>query len=181
MKKKGKPSADPARPSAAQIARLAGISISRVNALRQQGRTDGEIVAAAQQRREQMVLRDFPTVPVNGHAADGAVSYAASLAEKEKWTAELRKIEVMRQRRELMPVVYFRYWATKFLAEAKDLWLRGPSELRDQLASETDPICCEALVRGFVEQVVGRLYQCERLWNPPEDGEPPSGPPPEAA
>jgi hypothetical protein len=169
MKKKRKRNGHAEFP-AAQVAKLAQVSISRVYRLRQEGRSDAEIIRSARQRQEMLALRSLPVTEIggaNGHAPFGPVSYAASLAEKEKWAAELRRIQVMEKRRELMPVAYFRYWGINFLTEAKDLWLRGPSELRDQLASESDPLACEAIVQGFCERVVDRLAKLERLWSPP--------------
>jgi hypothetical protein len=176
MRKKNKPDANPARPSAAIIAKLAGISTSRVNVLRAEGRSDTQIVVmSVQYAQQQLVLRGLPATPVeiNGHGANGSPSYAASLAERERWSAELKKLQVMERRDELVPISYVKLWGLKFLTEAKDVWMRGPSELCDQLAAEDDPVKCALIMRGFCERVVAKLYECERLWSPP--------PPPEAA
>jgi hypothetical protein len=73
MKFKRKRNAETNRtePSAATVARLAGVSISRVYRLRQEGKADAEIIAASPRRKEELVLRGLPVTPVNGHAADG--------------------------------------------------------------------------------------------------------------
>jgi hypothetical protein len=178
MKRKSKTAKD--RAPAAQIAKLAQISISRVCRLRQEGRSDSEIIAAAAQRREaQALLRNLPVVPINtvvpingatnGHAGDCTLTYSAALTQKENWLAELRKIEVMKARRELVPVSYMKLWGTRFLVAAHDELLRGPGELADALAAESDPVECAKIVRAWVERVLQKLCECEKLWGPPID------------
>jgi hypothetical protein len=169
--------------SAAEIAKLTNVSVSRIYTQLSQGRTPYEILLAAQRRKEQQAARAVSVLPAaldivaplnggGGHVNGSVPSYAASLAKKEAMLAELRSVELAEKRRELLPVSYFRHWGTKFLIEAKNLWLRGPSELADELAAECDPRKCESIVRRFCEQVVGRIYELERLWSPE--------PPPEA-
>jgi hypothetical protein len=157
----------------AQVARLAGLSIARTYRLRAEGRSDAEIISGSQRRREAIALRNLPSTKVetiNGHAANGAVSYAASLAEKERWAAELKRIEVMEKRRLLVPLVYMRMWGVKFLIAAKDELLRGPGELQDALAAESDPRECRRIVERWVTRTLTKFYECERLWTaPPED------------
>jgi hypothetical protein len=171
MKPKRKPDAGPAKVSAAIIARLAKVSITRVNQLRAEGRTDSEIITGCVQRREELL--NLPATPVNGHAANGTVSYAVSLAEKERWAAELRRIEVMEKRRELVPVAYVRHWGTNFLVAAKDEMLKAPSELRDRLAHEADPHAVERILDSWVTRVIDKLYRLETLWSPPPGPEAP--------
>jgi hypothetical protein len=171
MKRKRKLEADRAAASAAQVARLAGVSISRVYRLRQEGRTDGEIIAAAQRRKDEFVLRDVPPLPVdvetNGHAAGAGLSFAAAQTAEKSWSARLKELEYQERSGALIPISYVRHWGMRFLHEAKDLWLRGSSELRDQLAAESDPLACERIVEAFCERVVNTLYQMEKLWEPP--------------
>jgi hypothetical protein len=169
MKRKQRPPKAKAGPS--QVAGAAGCSKQLASRLLKRGMTKGEIIERiADNKQREAALLDLPVVPVNGHAANGMMPFAQAQAAKENWLAELRRIEVMKARRELMPVAYMKLWGTNFLTEAKDLWLRGPSELRDALAAESDPAKCEAIVRGFCERVVERLSQLERLWNPPWPG-----------
>jgi hypothetical protein len=167
MAGKRKPNGAPERPSAALIARLAGVSIARVNALRQQGRDDADIITTSRQ----FALRGLPAVPIpitNGHAAAHGVPYSESLAKKEESLAELRRIEVMERRRELLPVSYFRLWATKFLTEGRDILLAGPSELQDALAAESDPLKVNIILRNWVGRVMERLSRIETAWTGPE-------------
>jgi hypothetical protein len=169
MKRKSKLKSGRAEPSAAQIARLAGISASRVYALRAQGRSDAEIITASAQRRENLALRSLPPVPVNGGNGhrDNVVTFAAAQAEREIWTAKLKQLDYQERSGELVPMTYVRHWASRFLLEARDLWTRGPSELRDQLASESDPLACERIVNAFCQRVVSALYRLERIWTQP--------------
>jgi hypothetical protein len=157
-------------PSAAQVAKLAGVSISRVYRLRQEGRSDAQIIADAQRRKEEFVLRDLPTVPVNGHAADGTLSFAAARAAKENWAAKLRQVEYQERSGELIPVSYVRYWGVNFLIAAKDEMLKAPSELADTLAAESNPRAVEEVLRRWVERVMNKFHQLDRLWAPPPQG-----------
>jgi hypothetical protein len=169
MRKKRKLAADRAAASAAQVARLAGVSISRIYRLRQEGKTDSEIIAASERRKEEFVLRDVPPLPMdaatNGHA--GVLSFAAAQAAEKNWSAKLKQVEYQERCGELVPIDYVRHWGLRFLHEARDLWLRGPGELRDQLAAESDPLKCEKIVETFCTRVVDTLYQLEKLWSPP--------------
>lgn len=172
-RKKPNGRAGPASPSAEHIASIAGVSIQLVYKKLRQGKTASQIVAEAHQRREQIALRGLPTVPVktNGHAATNVVSFAQAQAEKENWLCELRRIEVMKARKELMPVSYVRLWGTRFLIAARDELLRGPGELADELAAERDPRRCEAILRRWVEHVLRKFCETERLWGPPIEGD----------
>jgi hypothetical protein len=178
QRKKSKAKAG-AEASAAQVARLAGISMNRVYRLRQEGRSDSEIIAASQQRREQQaVLRNLPAVPVsatNGHAATGAVSYSQSLAEKERWMAALRRLQYQERSGELVRACDVRLFCTRLLIEARDILVSGPSELADELAAETDAQRVQEILRRWSERVAERFYRLT-LW-----AERPTEPEPEAA
>jgi hypothetical protein len=156
--------------SATEIARLTGLSTSRVYCLLSEGRSVFEILLSAQRRQQSarevpVVLPVVPVDPaVNGN---GIPSYAASLAKKEFALSQLREIELAQKRGELLPVRYARIWGTRFLTEAKDTLLRVPGELRDRLASEDDPNVIEEILRSSFENYFNALYRLERLWNPP--------------
>jgi hypothetical protein len=165
MKRKAKAGPDRAEPSAATIARLAGVSIPLVYRKLQEGKTGAEIIAASQRRKEESVLRDLPPVKVdaNGHAA-GALSYAGAQAEKERWAAALRKLEFQERTGEVVPVSYIRHWGANFLIAAKDEMLKMPGELQDVLAAESDPLKVAAILRLWVERVMDKYYRLDRLW-----------------
>jgi hypothetical protein len=78
--------------------------------------------------------------------------------------AERGELENALRRGELMPVSYFRTWGSRFLTDARDTLLAGPSELQDALALEQDPLKVAAILRAWLERVMGKFHQLERLW-----------------
>jgi hypothetical protein len=80
-----------------------------------------------------------------------------------KALAEAVEIENEALRKELIPTEYVRRWASRFLVGARDHLLRGPSELQDALAAESDPLKCAAILRAWVERVLVKFYESE-MW-----------------
>jgi hypothetical protein len=163
-----------AKASPTEVAQAAGCSRQLAHRLLARGMSREQIIERiAEDRRRNAELLGFPTTPVettNGHTANGKLlTFAVAQAQKENWLCELRRLEVMRQRGELIPTSYVRLFITRLLVESKDILLAGPGELADLLAAEHDPRVCEAILRGWVERALERLYQCRRLWeSPPE-------------
>ncbi len=156
--------------SAQQIANCAGCSLTLVNRKLAQGKTPRQIIAEAEQQAQQAALK-HPTVIVtdlvnghaNGHAA-GALSFSQAQCSKENALAELRQLELMERRRELIPVSYVKTWASRFLVEGRDILLNGLGELQDRLASESDPVKIGEILRFWVDQAMARFLQTESLW-----------------
>jgi hypothetical protein len=94
----------------------------------------------------------------------GFMTFSGAQTAKENWLAELRKIEVMKARRELVRVSYMRLWGTRFLVAAREELEKGAGELQDALAAESSPVEWAKILRGWVERVVAKFYECERLW-----------------
>jgi hypothetical protein len=167
--KRKKPEArrEPTAPSVAQIAKTAGLSISRVYRKLAEGRTPAQIIAAAQLRAEQMALKQFPPAPVvtNGHA--GVLTFAAAQTEKETWAARLKEGEFLERKGELVPVVQVRLFCSKLLVAARDEFLRTPSELADVLAGESNPHEVERILRTALERSIQKLVEMDALWHPP--------------
>jgi hypothetical protein len=83
---------------------------------------------------------------------------------RAKALAERQELENMLRRDELVPVAYMRTWGSRFLTDARDTLLTGPSELADTLAVESDPLKTAAILRAWVERVMGKFHQLDRLW-----------------
>lgn len=83
---------------------------------------------------------------------------------RAKALAERQELENALRRGELMPVAYVRQWATRFLTDARDTLMTGPSELADPLAAETDPLKTAVILRTWLERAMGKFHQLERLW-----------------
>ena len=164
MAQKKSKAARRAEPSAQMIANLANVSLPLVYRKLAQGKSAREIIGEAIDRQRQTQVEP-PDLPLNGHAGNGALSYAQAQAAKETALAELNRLKVMEKQRLLMPVSYFRIWAMRFLVEGKDILLNGPGELRDQLAAESDPIHVEQILRAWVERALMRCWKLETLWN----------------
>ena len=165
MKRKRKAIPDHAGPSAAAVARLAGVTVSRVYRLRAEGRSDAEIITAAQQRKQD-TLRGLPSTPVNGHAADGALTFSAAQAQKETWTARLRELEFLERRGTLVPVSYIKFWGVNFIVGVQDE-MRKVAELTDTLAAESSPAIVQTILDGWVNRVCEKLHRLETLWAAP--------------
>ena len=165
MKRKRKARPDHAEPSAASIARLSGLSISRIYRLRQEGRSDAEIISTTTQRKQDAALRALPVVPVNGHAADGALTLTAAQLQKEVWAGKLKELEFQERSGTLVPVSYIKFWGANFIIGIKDEMLKV-GELRDVLASECDPVRVQEILDRWVSNVCDRVNRLESLWAP---------------
>jgi hypothetical protein len=119
------------------------------------------IVAQSQRRKEEAALNILPATPVNGHAAD--ISFSAAQAQKEMWTARLRELEYLERKAVLIPTSYVKFWGANFILAIKDEMLKA-SELRDVLASESDPTKVQGILDGWVSRVCDRIHQLESLW-----------------
>jgi DNA-binding HxlR family transcriptional regulator len=83
---------------------------------------------------------------------------------RAKALAERSELDNMLRRGELIPVAYVRQWASRYLTDGRDMLLTGPSELADTLAAESDPLKCAAILRAWLERVMGKFHQLEKLW-----------------
>jgi hypothetical protein len=78
--------------------------------------------------------------------------------------AERQELENMLRRGELMPVAYARQWGVRFLIDGRDELLKGPSELADSLAAESDPLKVAAMLRAWLDRAIAKFEQLEQLW-----------------
>ena len=78
--------------------------------------------------------------------------------------AERGELDNMLRRGELVPVAYIRTWGSRFLTDARDTLMTGPSELQDTLAAESDPLKVSAILRAWLERVMNKFHQLDRLW-----------------
>ena len=83
---------------------------------------------------------------------------------RQKALAERQEIENMLRRGELMPVSYARKWGLRYLIDGRDEMLKGPSELADELAAESDPVRVKAILLAWVERIMAKFEQLEMLW-----------------
>lgn len=145
---------------------MSGISVSRVYRLLSEGRTGAQIVAQAQQRKQD-ALRNLPVTPVNGHnghaAADGLLTFSAAQAQEKTWSAKLRELEYMERCGTLVPLSYIKHWGTGFCIAIRDE-MQKVSELRDVLAAENDPARVQVLLDNWVGRVCDRIHSLEALW-----------------
>ena len=158
--------------SPTEVAREAQCSRPLASRLLARGFAKEQIVERVRSRKAREAARavsDNSSPPANGFPVTPWPTFSQSEARKEHYLAELRNVQLMKERGALIPVSYVRLWGTRFLVEARDVLLRGPNELADTLAVESDPLKCEVIVRKWVERIMARFDQCERLWDGPED------------
>jgi hypothetical protein len=172
MKGKPKP-AKKAGPS--ETARDAGCSKSQAHKLLGRGLSKEEIITRTAERKARAEARagvgnnHVNGAPTNGFPVTPWPTFAQSEARKEHLLAELRDLQLMRERGELIPASYVRIWAGRFLVEAKDILLAGPSELQDVLAAECDPLRINTILRGWVERAFDRFHKCDGIWRTPPE------------
>ena len=160
------------KPTAQEVANIAGVSLTLVNRKLAQGRSPRQIIAEAEAQAQAAAQKRVVNVEVNGHtnghaanAPNGAWSYAAAQAAKEGALCELRQLELMERRRELIPVSYVRQWGSRFLIEGRDILLNGLGELQDRLAVESDPGGrVEQILRFWRDCAMERFFSLETLW-----------------
>jgi hypothetical protein len=75
------------------------------------------------------------------------------------------ELEIERLHSELIPRVYVRQWSTRFLSYSRGLLLKGPSELGDAVAAESDPVRVNGILRNWVDRTLAALYQPDELWS----------------
>ena len=157
--------------TAQQIANCAGVSLTLVNRKLAQGKSARTIIYEAELMAQQTAQKHPVNVevaeitgPLNGHASNGQWSYSQAQTVKEGALAELRRLELSERRRELSPVSYIRAWGMRFVVEGRDVLINGPGELADRVASESDPVKVEQILRAWVDRVMERFLQIEALW-----------------
>jgi hypothetical protein len=168
--------------SAEIISKIARVSLPLVYRKLNRGMAPDEIIAQAVLWREKRQMRDelnLPPIPIddvigaNGHSKNGygTLNFAQAQTAKENALAELRQLEVLEKRGELVPATYVRQWALTFVIEGKQILQYGPAEMRDALAAESDPHEVEAILARWVERVLDCFHRTESLWIwPPRDG-----------
>jgi hypothetical protein len=153
------------------LARECGVSPTTVSNKLRAGKTPDQIRQEAQQKRGGSRPRTAPGRPPVGHEYDllikgrervGAMDEAK--LRRARALAERSEIENALRRGELIPVAYVRTWASRFLTDARDTLLTGPSELADTLAAETDPLKTAAILRAWLERVMAKFQQLDQLW-----------------
>ena len=155
------------------LAREVGLSATTVSKKLRQGKTPEQIRQEAAQRRG--AAPSSGTAP--GRPPGSSSEYDLVIQGRERTSAlddaKLRRARALAERSELdnalrrgelMPVSYIRMWGSRFLTDARDTLMTGPSELADMLAAETDPLKTAAIMRAWLERVMGKFHQMERLW-----------------
>jgi hypothetical protein len=173
----------PAGVSAEVIAKIANVSVQLVYKKLSRGKTPVEIIIEAARWHEMQVASKvaIPVVPfdstagANGADTDllngcGNLSFAAAQTMKENALAQLRELEVMQKRGELIPLSYVRHWGGNCLIAARNVMDWGPTQIRDELAAEIpggDPVKIEGIVRRWLEPFYAEFERLGVLWNQP--------------
>jgi hypothetical protein len=108
--------------------------------------------------------------PVSGLPGAAWPVFSVSEAKKEFLLAELREVQLMKERGQLIPLAYVRTWASTFLLEGRDILIQGIGELSDALALEDSPVRCEMILRRWTERTMEKFHRTGKLW-----GEEPRG------
>ena len=85
--------------------------------------------------------------------------YHDAITRKEIALANIREIEEAEKRDALVPLAEINAHVAGMIIRARDVLTRMGGELRDSLASETDPIKCEALINAETNQALRELRE----------------------
>lgn len=91
---------------------------------------------------------------------EGSVAEATRLLEWERLRE--KRLKVDREEGKLVDVAAVNAFVAGMILEARDELTRIPTEMRDLLAHETDPIQCEALLSLRIQSVLGKLSEYRR-------------------
>jgi hypothetical protein len=80
--------------------------------------------------------------------------------------AEKLEFENQQLRSRLIPRVYLEEWTKRFLRYAREVLLKGPSELSKVLATEADPLKCNEVLSSWVRQTMAKLAETDEVWAP---------------
>jgi hypothetical protein len=156
----------------AALARECGISEATVSKKMKAGKTADQIRTEAAQRKGVAPNRHGPGRPAAKQSEYDMILKARTRYDemeqaklrRQKALAERQEIENMLRRGELMPVSYARKWGLRYLIDGRDEMLKGPSELADELAAESDPVRVKAILLAWVERIMAKFEQLEMLW-----------------
>jgi hypothetical protein len=70
-----------------------------------------------------------------------------------------KRLKLDREEGRLVELAPVNAWVAGMIVRARDELMRIPTELRDKLAHETDPLACEAMLLGRMEGVLARLAE----------------------
>ena len=162
--------------NASAIAKRAGCSRQLASRLLHRGFSEEEIVRRVVENKAKEAARVASLGGGNGAAPVSSLppmpwpAFSISEARKEHILAELRDLQLMKERGQLIPVTYVKTWASTFLTEGRSILLQGPGELQDALAQESDPVRVSAILRRWVETAMEKFHRTGKLW-----GEEPKG------
>jgi len=155
----------------AALAREIGMSESSVSRKMKAGQTPEQIRQHAANRKGAPHSTKGPGRPAKPSEYDMIIEsrsrYEAmeeAKLRRQKALADRQEIENMLRRGELIPLAYMRKWTVRFLVDARSELEKGPSELQDTMAAESDPVKCAAILRTWVDRVLEKYYQLDRMW-----------------
>jgi hypothetical protein len=156
------------------LARETGLAKSTVSSMMRRGVSPEKIRAEAAIRRGDLKpaskKKAAPEQPEEGEyelllqRRDRVDALEEMKFRRAKALAERQEIENMLRRGELLPTAYARKWGMRFLIDGRDELLKGPSELADSLAAETDPLNVAEILRAWLERAMDKFEQLRMLW-----------------
>ena len=139
----------------------------RLYAAMRERRTPERTLGAVAKRREAPKSREsrikFGATLMMGDRLEAIEDFKLRRAQA---LAEKLEMENQQLRSQLVPRVYLREWGAQFLAEARNELSKGPSELCEQMAMETDPMKCANIIGLWTERVIAKFHSLDHLWRP---------------
>ena len=163
----------------ADLAKLKGVSRSAVSQRRQTGILKDAIVKVNGRellnKDEAVRLWDQNSVPapkaitaqtkkelkkqVDGMAADEIPDFNISRAKKEFYTAELARIQVEQQKKELISAKEVEKKSFEMAVGIREAFLTLPDRVSNLFASETDPTAIDSVMRQEIHSCLERFVE----------------------
>ena len=163
----------------ADLAKLKGVSRSAVSQRRQTGILKDAIVKVNGRellnKDEAVRLWDQNSVPapkaitaqtkkelkkqVDGMAADEIPDFNISRAKKEFYTAELARIQVEQQKKELISAKEVEKKSFEMAVAIREAFLTLPDRVSNLFASETDPTAIDSVMRQEIHSCLERFVE----------------------
>ena len=159
------------KPTAQEIANIAGVSLTLVHRKLAQGKTARQIIAEAEVHEAQRTTQPRPTASaavVNGHAA--TVSFAEAQRRKELALAALREHELATRTGEIVDAAEARTWIRHICVPLTQSIRALPDELRDLLPEGLDGLL-RRRIEGIIASADRYVVSCfSRAGQPLADG-----------
>ena len=143
-----------------KLAREADLSQGYTSRLLKQDRSPQQIIEHQRQRKGTRAKQQH-IVATNGQS-DCLETYASAQTRKEIAMANLRELEVLERRGELVPIAQVSVWLGGCVNKARDVWV-GLRDLADRIRQEPDVVSAQQLIDAEIRRGLEELEKFGEL------------------